>query len=62
MQNSTVSADSQPELGHVVSDQHRLSCFKCGSSSLPGLVCSFFFEASSRNGGGFCQGYSLAIV
>lgn len=30
--------------------------------SVPGSICSHFFEAGSRNCGGLCPGYSLVIV
>ena len=43
-------------------DQHHLDCFKYSQSSVPGLVCSHFLEASSQNCGSLCHGYSLVIM
>ena len=37
--------------------KHHLDCFKYSWSSVPGSVCSRFFEASSQNCGSLCHGY-----
>ena len=57
---STVNSDSHLEIGHQWSDQCHLSYFKC--CTVPGLVCSHFFEASSRNQGNLYHGYSLVMM
>ena len=44
------------------SDQCHLDCCKYNQSSVPGSVCSNFFEASSQNCGSLCHGYSLVIM
>ena len=60
--NSTVSSGSHLEIGHQWSDQHHLGCSRDSSSIVPGSVCFHFFEATSRNCGSLCCGYSLVIT
>ena len=59
---STGSSDRHLETGHRWSDQRPLDGFQYSESSVPGSVCSHFVEASSRNCGSLCHGYSLVIV
>ena len=58
----TAPSDGHLEIGHWWSDQCHLDCFKYSESSVPGSVCSHFLEASSRNCGSLCHGYSLVIM
>ena len=44
------------------SDQHRPGCLQYSWSSVPGLVCSCYFEASSQNCGSLGHGQSLVIM
>ena len=60
--NSTVCSDSHLDIGRQWSDQRHRDCFRYGESSVPGSVCSHFPEASSRNCGSLCHGYSLVVV
>ena len=60
--NSTVSSDSHLQSGHRWCDQHHLACFTYSSSSLPGSMCSWFFETNSQNCGHLCHGYRLVTM
>ena len=60
--NSMVSSNRHLEVGHVVSDQRRLDCFKCCWSPVPGTVCSPFLEGGSQGRGSFCHGYSPVLT
>ena len=44
------------------SDQHWPGCLQYSWSSVPGLVCSCYFEASSQNCGSLGHGQSLVIM
>ena len=54
---------SQPSsTGLQWSDQHRLGCFRCSYSSLPGCTYSCFFAVDSWNCGSSRPGYSPIIM
>ena len=59
---TTVSSDSQLQMGLRWSDQHHLGCFRYSQSSIPGPVCFHSSETSSGNCGSSCPGHSLLIT
>ena len=43
-------------------DLNQIDHFKYNQSSVLGLICFHFFEASSQNCGGLCHGNNLVIM
>ena len=60
--NSMVSSNRRVEVGHVVSAQRRLDCFKCCWSPVPGTVFSPFLEGGSQGRGSLHHGCSPVLT